>query len=210
MKPVTLQDLKLSREEHGIIIGQTRTGKSFLARHALIPKTGNLAIVDPKRRFDYPDVPIFDDANKVLRKKPKRFIYRPKPSALTDYEAYNKIYRYVYESKNFFVFTDEIVAVLRGMVPPHFLLVCYQMGASEGIRMLSVTQRPSRIPAVMLSESAKLYCFTLMYPADVKKMKEMIPGYENRMPDKHTFAFYRVYEDATGRLVRLQGVQTNA
>lgn len=197
-------DLKLKKEEHGIIIGQTRTGKSYLARECLIPHTGNLAIIDPKRKFDYPGVEIFTNADQILRKKPKRFIYRPHPDDLTNYEAYNKVYRYVYDCGNFFLYTDEIIAVLRGQTPPHYFSVCYQMGASEGIIMLSVTQRPSRIPAVMISEAAKIYCFTLNYPADVKKMKDIIPDYRNKQRDKHTFTFYRLFEDTTGRQLKLR------
>ncbi len=76
--------------------------------------------------------------------------------------------------------------------------------------MLATTQRPSRVPVFLLSESAKWYCFTLIYPGDVEKMEAILPGYRSKMADKHTFAFFDIYESDSSVQVRLEEVKTNA
>lgn len=196
-------NIELEKEEHGIIVGQTRTGKSYLAKMALLPLNGRLAIIDPKREFQFQSLPVYDDPAKIWRARPKRFIYRPKPEFFSDENAYNSVYKYVYDMGAFFCFTDEIVATLQGMRPCRYMVICYQMGASRGIHMLTATQRPSRIPVMVMSESAKWYVFTLSYPADIKKMAEILPGYLAKMPSRRHFAFYDIFRSSESRILKL-------
>ena len=195
--------LQLQTGQRGLCCGQTGSGKSFLC-YRLIPKHGSLCIIDPKREFDYADVPIFDDHEKIWRKKPERFIYRPQESLITDREAYNEVYRFCYMQGKYFIYTDEVIAVMRGMEPPTYLNICVQLGRSKGITMLFATQRPARIPANLVSESQKFYIFTLVYPPDVKRVSEMVPGFTGRMADRRTFEFYDLHSGKPPQQTRLR------
>ena len=200
--------LLLGKEEHGVIVGQTRTGKTALAKWLLLPRTGNLAIIDPKGDFDFTDCRVISDPFALRRIKPKRFVYRPSAKYFDDLNAYDAVYRYVYEQGHFFCYTDEVVAVVKGVRYPRYFRLCYQMGASKQIKMLSVTQRPSCVPPFIMSEAAKWFVFTLTIPADVDKMRKVLPGYTAKLPDKHTFQYYDIFRDDTRQLIRLTPVSS--
>jgi hypothetical protein len=195
--------LLLEIGQRGLCCGQTGSGKSFLCIR-LLPSRGRLCIIDPKREFDYPGVPIIDNPEAIRRKKPERFIYRPKESLITDREAYNQVYEFCYRAGGYFIYTDEVIAVMRGMEPPQYLNICVQLGRSKGITMLFATQRPARIPANLVSESQKFYIFTLVYPPDVKRISEMVPGFTGRMNDKRTFCFYDLHSGGCPEQLRLR------
>lgn len=194
-------NLKLRNDERGAIIGRTGSGKSVLATY-LLPERGQLAIIDPKGQFDY-DAPIYSSVGKILLFKPKRFIYRPKPDNFTNLDDYNALYKYCYNRGNIFVYTDDMIGVMNRSIYPHYLQVCYQMGRAKNVAMLSVFQRPAWIPGFLISESNRFYVFPIILPADVKKIRETVPGYvpetlentehlttEERLNRLHTFQFY--------------------
>jgi energy-coupling factor transporter ATP-binding protein EcfA2 len=189
--------LQLNRGQHGIIIGRTGCGKSVLANN-LIPATGKVCIVDPKRMFTCSyNLPIYTTASSILLMKPKRFIYRPNPNELDNLNAYNSVYKYCYESKNFFVYTDEVVAVINTIRTfPKYLRICYQMGRQVGMSMLSTSQRPCDIPKWLITEVEKMYIFSLTAESDIKRIKEGMADYNpNKLKSKHEFLFNDIYSD---------------
>ena len=203
-------NLCLRPDERGAIIGRTGTGKSFLARH-LLPTRGALAIIDPKRGFDVPKVPVFENAKEIIRRKPPRFIYRPNAEHMTDIAAYDAVYKYCYERGEITVYTDDVVGIMERQRFPHYLQVCYQMGRAKNVAMLSAFQRPSWLPGFMMSEANRLYVFPLSYPADKKKVSEMVPGYApdsirptSDIKDRlHSFWFYSDRETERAVYTRL-------
>lgn len=190
---MTLDDLRLGKDERGAIIGPTGCGKTELAKQ-LLPAEGRLAIIDPKRLCSYAhNVEIFSDARKIVRAKPDRFIYRPKPDDLKRMDLYNLVYKYCYEKKNFFVYTDDVVAIMERTKYPAMFQVCYQMGREHKVRMLSSFQRPSWLPMFLLSEACKLYAFRLVLSNDIKRIAEVMPGYDVQSPNLKRFTF--LYHD---------------
>lgn len=204
-------DLKLRNDQRGAIIGRTGTGKSFLAKR-LLPRSGNLAIIDPKREFDFDTCVVYNAVDKIIKAKSKRFIYRPDPDRLTDLTEYDKLYKYCYEMGNITVYTDDMVGIMDRQRFPHFLQVCYQMGRSKKVSMLSAFQRPAWLPMFLMSEANKFYVFSLNQKADIKKVNDMVNGYNperfksaKTVADKlHTFFYFSDRETASAIPLRLE------
>ena len=200
---MNLSQLKVKNGARGAIIGQTGTGKSFLAKR-LLPKTEALSIIDPKRQFDY-DLPTFDSVRAIKIRRPKRFIYRPKPEEFLDVDRLSEVYRYCYERGDIFVYTDDAVGVIDRYKYPKFLAVAYQMGREHGLTMLASFQRPARVPLFLVSEASQFYCFRLTLGNDVRTVQEYCAGYSpDMLTDMHTFAYYDVYKMERAKAVRLQ------
>lgn len=180
-----------------VLLGQTGTGKTHLARHRLLPQTGNLGIIDPKGRFDFGPTEIYETAREILRRKPKRFIYRPRRLELRDVSAHDDVYAFLYDRGNTFIYTDELGSLCRGkhrLSGPPALEDIYCRGRELGITTLTASQRPSRIPIYVLSESQQFYCFFTPFPGDVKRIREMVPGYTGGMPSQEQIRqFSEVY-----------------
>lgn len=194
-----IQELRLGKDTRTAIVGQSGTGKSFLARRLCDMHNGRLGIVDPKRTFDYPkDLIVYDDPRKLVTHKPDRFIYRPKVDYLNNIKAYDLVYRYCYDSKNILCYTDDVVGIMNVNKYPKYLQVCYQMGRELNVAMVSSFQRPSWLPGFLLSEAVNFFCFRVVLPQDILKIKAVVPGYATEiLTDRHTFAYYNQLEMET-------------
>lgn len=182
--------LLVRRDSRAAIVGQTGTGKTSLALR-LLPRTGRLAIIDPKRGIDYPGTPVYSDPELIIRDRPDRFIYRPHESALDDIEQYDRVYRYVYETGNITVYTDDVVGIINNSKGPHYLKVCYMMGRAKTVRCIASFQRPSSLPLYLMSEAAQLYVFRLTMPDDIKRARSLAPGYDpSRLKSKYHFHYW--------------------
>lgn len=200
---LTLKNIAPARDQRMAIIGQTGTGKSFLAKR-LISKAKNLAIIDPKRTFKYPDIPVFDTPGAILKAKPKRFMYRPKPELLDNLNAYNEVYKYCYHMGDILVYTDDVVGILDVQKFPRYLRICYQMGREKNVSCICAFQRPAWLPRFLLSEVQKLCVFRLTMKDDIKKIQEIMPGFDpSKFPDKHTFYFYDCDTMDAGQMTRI-------
>jgi energy-coupling factor transporter ATP-binding protein EcfA2 len=201
----TVASLRLGKDERGVIVGRSGTGKSTLAGQ-LIPRTGNLCIIDAKRLFECPltDIQIIESAGELRWKKPLRFMYRPRPSNLNNLADYDIVYRYCYDKGNVFVYTDDTIGIMRGNRYPHFFQVCYQMGRAKNVACLSCTQRPVNVPGFMISECTRFYLFGLNKLDDIKRVQEMVPSYD---PSQFTGPFDFLFDDLKtrkpGRVLRI-------
>lgn len=186
----TFDDIRLDPDERGAVIGQTGTGKSTLSR-TLLNGVKRVAIIDPKREFDFPECPVYSSLKMLKLRKPERFTFRPSEDDLQDLNLLSEVYRYCYNLGNITVYTDDVVGIVRRMTYPRYLGVCYQMGRSKKVAMLSCFQRPSALPLFMTSEAQKYYIFKLALKDDIKRVSEYCLGYtSNMLSDRHTFAYF--------------------
>lgn len=170
--------------ERGALIGMTGRGKSFLARHYLLPRTGRLVIIDPKGEWrDFPGCEVFDSVAEIERRKPDRCIYAARTRELRDKDAHDAIYSWVYDRGNTYLYTDEITSMLTGYVngPPGFHDI-YARGRSRKITVLTATQDPARVPLAIFRQARRFYAFRVVWPDDVDRMDRLIPGYSDFMP----------------------------
>jgi len=172
------------------VIGQTGTGKSTLVKH-ILPVYKSLCVIDPKRTFEYPDIPIFDNPASIEKSKPIRFIYRPKPSLLDNLSAYDRVLKYCYLKRNIMIFIDDVVGIIPRFNPPPYLKVCYQMGRERNVGVIACFQRPSGVPMVLMTEANTFCVFRLTRKDDIKRVQEYVPTYNpEELPDKYTFFVY--------------------
>ena len=175
---MTFDDLRLKREQHGAIVGQTGTGKSVLGTR-LIPGDGRVIIIDPKASVRFESFPVFTSASKLISSRPEYAIYRPGLSELGNLKEYDKVYTWILERGNTFCYTDDVVGIMSRTRSPDAFRGCYMLGRERGVRMLSSFQRPVNVPPFMLTD-----------------------GYE-KPPDQHTFYHYSVYDDKSGEFMKL-------
>ena len=198
-----IRSLLLRRGERGAIIGQTGTGKSVLARN-LLPVTGRLAIIDPKRQFEYPGLPVYHTAAELKFCKPERFIYQPRPKDLGNLAEYDRVFYWLFTRRDSYIYIDDIVGVISRSIAPQGMAVCYQMGRQLGITILSSFQRPAYVPLYLITESTNFYLFRLSLDKDMKRVQEAVPEYwPEDLPDKHTFVFFDIYADNPARMYKI-------
>lgn len=199
-----LTNLLLRKGEKGFVAGQNGTGKSYLCRQ-LLPTTGPLCLIDPKGQFEYP-IECFDNVSTILRKKPVRFMYRPKRAQIRDYKAYNDLLLYCYNEAPYFLYIDELILLLDRRRDPPDLQTCYQLGRQKGVTILAVTQIPVEIPRYVTAEAQKFYAFTLSRKVDRDRITGMIGEYP--LPrSRYEFAFKDIHSDLPPiRLVMPQGL----
>ncbi len=202
----TLNDIRLKPEQHGAIVGRTGTGKSFLGHYLIDWNRANLAIIDPKGDFETPnEIPVYHYGWQIRLFKPKRFVYRPHPREFGDLRTLDIVFRYVYGRGGTDVFIDDLFGIINYARFPQHLRLCYMLGRSRGIRMLSAFQRPATMPLFMLSEARRFYAFAVNIHEDAKRLASFIPGYEPALlANEHQFWFYAVQSGMkTARILSL-------
>lgn len=199
MKVVTdIVDVK--ETERAVFVGRTGSGKTLLAKSLLVTYPHVLAI-DEKAEFRLPrDIIVnrLDDLPAVLDEMKHRpyepVIYQPEPE-FWNIDSYNEVFRLVYLRRHMTVYVDEIYAVMKGLIFPHWYQAVLTRGRSLEIRTISCTQRPSRIPISVLSESEHYAVFQLQLEDDRAKMAGLIGKEALREIPKHSFWYYNVGQD---------------
>lgn len=196
--------------EHVFIAGATGTGKTYLARKYLAQYEYVVAI-DTKGMLQWPEVP--KDEKIVVTKltdldkageKYSKIIYRPRFEEL-NFEYYNSFFRWVYERKNTICWVDEVMSICPNphKIPDYYKAILTR-GRERKTAAWSLTQRPSGIPAVIMSESTHLFIFRLNLPADRDKLSyitgsekleerpDLLPGGGK---DKYAFWYWQPEND---------------
>jgi hypothetical protein len=162
-------------------VGQTGSGKTTLARR-LIPRYSYVLALDPKIQLGATDedpegcLPGF-----TLARSPEELVevaqdsdhlqYRPDPE-YQGIETWDQVYRWAFDRRRTFIYTDEVNLVCRGNLPTDGMRACVTSGRERGIGMLHATQRPAGIPRILLTESEHYYVFRLEAKDDRKRLAE--------------------------------------
>lgn len=186
--------LSVRRNDRALFVGATGSGKTTLAK-ALLWRQPHVAVLDPKRTFVMPpeaNATITDDPEVVLAwEGPDMIVYRPGAELLTDPESADWFFWWAYERGNTLIYVDEASMVTRGTDPPRGYAACIQLGRERGVGTWHATQRPSRVPIVLLSESEHLFVFRLRHPADADRVAEYSdPATLERSPTGRQFWYW--------------------
>lgn len=178
-------------------VGRTTTGKTYAARLLLL-SARRLVVIDPKGRLS--------DSYRLSKGDPPWNL--AEPSEETDralaagepvrvrYAApldgdYGSIFKRCYDAENVIVYIDEVYGVTHNGQADRWLTALYTRGAELRIGVWAATQRPKRIPLIVLSESEWTLLFRLKLESDREYMAEMIGDAALETLSGHQFWLYR-------------------
>lgn len=193
--------------EHGIIIGQTRFGKTYLAKR-IARFYPHVLIHDPKQRFTlYGDPELerriytVDELYDVDPERERVIIYSPPTAEAEDPGAQEEFCARAFEREHCTVVIDEIVRLGNTTRYPKSLRYLYTGGAEKGICVLGLTQEPVNVPSFVLTQTACVYCFYLSNDSHRDKVAGFMPIDTEQIAalQKYQFYFWRNdMRDATG------------
>jgi hypothetical protein len=204
--------LEIRDSEHVFIAGRTGTGKTVCARQYL---TGFKYVValDTKGKLRWPEIEPKDvTVVKHLKDLPDvqtpKIIYRPVWNEL-DSDYYNEFFRWCYKRENTVVWVDEVMGVCKSPFDiPDYYRAILTRGRELHVAVWSLTQRPSGIPQLIISEATHLFVYDLNLPQDRAKLVDVTGAEELSLrPNivsgkKYSFWYYHV-EAENARLARL-------
>ena len=185
---------EMERDQRGIVIGRTGSGKTTLATQ-LISQFRPLLIIDPKGDFSaFEDERIYRESrpegvrHSIVRRR-NIVQYSPHPEN-TELEDYNQVFREAFWSRRYFVYIDEASCVADSpMRYPKYLRYISQQGRSMGVGLLAVCQDPVNVPSFLFSQADHYYTFRIVMQSHLEKVESWI-GREALIPPAHPHAFW--------------------
>lgn len=190
--------ITISRQERCFLVGTTGSGKTTLADY-LLARANHIVRLDPKHGYrmsktkaDQPErTPVITDDFRVLVKHqgPEPITYQP---SLWECQHLERFWDWIWWREQTILYVDEVLMVVPSAQRlPVGLARLIQQGRQRGIGTWTATQRPSRIPIPLLSESEHHFVFRLRHPSDLRRMAEYTdPAVEERPVSGHDFYYY--------------------
>jgi DNA helicase HerA-like ATPase len=201
--------------EHVFIPGKTGTGKTFLARKYLAGYE-NVVAIDTKGMLDWPEIPrreltIVTRLKDLPEVETKKIIYRPVWQEMTQ-EIFNEFFKWCYLRRNTIVWIDEAMSITPSpfKIPDYYKAILTR-GRERNTSVWSLTQRPSGIAQVIMSEATHFFVFDLNLPQDREKLVEVTGAPElSKKPGKYIFWYFHVEKETAwkAKLVQRKGGTT--
>jgi len=193
--------LTIGRNDRGVLIGSTGCGKTTLARYLVEDEGKPYSVTyDPKvsdNISQWVSHEFHTDMDALQHSKSRRLIFRPDIYESLDPRLQDEFFLWVYESKHRRVYIDEAYALLGGTNPSFHLQAILSRGRERGISALIATQRPRRIPILLLSESEHFYVFRLNHQSDRAVVREITGIDEDEQARLKNYQFF-YYNCLTG------------
>jgi len=202
------QSLKLPKNDRGVLIGATGSGKTFLGRYLVEDAEKPYSVVYDAKISDSIgewDHKIITDFDELVESEERRIIYRPNYIEAVNPIEQDAFFEWVYLRKNTRLFVDEAYAVTGGTNPSFHFQACLARGRERGISTLVATQRPHRIPLVTLSEAEHYWIFRLTLLNDRRRVEEItgITAEEQLDLKNHEFFYYSAFEGRYPRRLKI-------
>lgn len=210
-EPSALVALAPHPTNRALIVGQTGSGKTTLARvfvqDALTRRGRHVVVLDMKGllNWTFPGVTceLVTTLEAAIKSQAQCIVYRPGYLESTSADTQGKVWEWLYRRQETTVYVDETAAVTNGDVYPIYYGAVLMRGRELGLELWSATQRPLRIPQVVLSESEDCYAFRLRLPQDRARVEAltMIPADTIAELRKREFVYAPQDGDVSGRLM---------
>lgn len=166
--------MQILQSQHVFIAGRTGTGKTFLAE-TYLSSFRNVIALDTKGFIEwdmagYP--PIFEKLEDLEKFGEGKAIYRPRPEEMND-EYYNLFFKWVYERQNTVCYIDELMSVATASSIPFYLKAILTRGRQRNTSCWALTQRPSGIPLITMSEATHYFIFDLQLEEDRDRIRKI-------------------------------------
>lgn len=199
---LSLSEFRVPRGDRLFIVGTTGSGKTKLSER-LVPMLGRYLLVhDGKGRIEWPGFHRHEQLHTLMSDRYPWLLYRPTHDAVHNPDAAEPFYEFAYRRGETVVYTDEVRTIAKGDVWPVWYHACQTRGRELGVTMVNGTQRPSRIPLELLSESESIIAFRLNLDRDRQRIEE-VTGINpevltGRALPKHYFWHTWIGEDPRG------------
>lgn len=200
--------------EHVFVPGRTGSGKTWLARKYLA-NYKNVVVIDTKGELKWPEIPgtkwsgnklannykqdnltLVETLGELQDVRTPKIIYRPSWDELND-EYFNLFFKWCYQRRNTIVWIDEAMSISPNphKIPEYYKAILTR-GRERNTAVWSLTQRPSGIAQVIISESTHFFVFDLNLTADRDKLVDLTGATEiYDKPGKYHFWYFHVEQE---------------
>ena len=183
--------MKVKRSDRLFIVGQTGSGKSYLARE-LLNRTDYVVVVDPKHMFSWEAGKQYDDIYTSVKELdqhwegPAAAIYRPSQAEL--YAGCNALFAWAWKQGNILVYIDEAYDLMVGGRSGYWLQKCMKQGRQKRLGIWCGSQRPAFVDLSLITEAQHFLVGFLAMPQDRKRMADVAhPSLRDAIPPEYHF-----------------------
>ena len=159
-----MADLKTS--DRVLLTGPTGSGKSYLARAIFEAAPPPRLVVDPKAEAETAYAVVFRDPRRLPDSEVARFI----PTDPGDLDAYDALYRTIFDAGPRLIWCDEARSVAPTQRVPLAVVTVLTQGRSKGIGHYACTQRPVWAAVEVRSEAQHVIAFPTANPDDLRRL----------------------------------------
>jgi hypothetical protein len=195
-----IQGSYIPADHHVFIAGRNGSGKTVLARNYLAGYM-NVFCLDIKGTLTWPEVDpeeltIVKSLSDVYKVQTPKCIYQPNINEM-DEEVYNEFFKFIYQRGNTIVWVDEVMAVSpNSQRIPFYYRAILTRGRELNVAAWSLSQRPSGINLLPISEARHIISFDLNLEDDRKRMAKVSGAAEFlEKPGLFKFWYYNVQND---------------
>lgn len=166
--------MQIKQSEHVFIAGMTGSGKTYLAE-TYLASYPNVIALDTKGFIDWSIagyVPVYERLVDLQNFGEGKAIYRPAPEEMNE-DFYNLFFKWVYERQNTICYIDELMSVATASTVPFYLKAILTRGRQRNTSCWALTQRPSGIPLITMSEATHYFIFDLKLEEDRERIRRI-------------------------------------
>lgn len=190
----------ITTDQRVFTAGKTGSGKTYLWKHQL-RNVQRLVVLDGKGTLDDWELTDWQQDGEgrraLVRGDPTRLRVLSPLGDKNPANYWDDVLWECYEAGNVMIYCDELYAVNQPQKPTlSSLHAIYTRGRELHVGMISVTQRPTWIPLVVMSEADWFFCFRLQLQEDRTRIAAFMgPRVMNPPVDKYGFYFMESDDD---------------